>query len=184
MIIGEERAVDELWDAVRAADAAAARRPARPARLRARRAAASRATRACARATARRPRPCSCPRARRRTARRSGSTRCAATPTASAGARRSQIDEGRSWIWLEDGVDPLQGGGVGVDAVGRAAPAGVGRPGGAQPRLRAARDARSLPRCCSSACPTVCLFVRPGERAGDPRLRGDRHAAARSRTAR
>ena len=41
--------------------------------------------------------------------------------------------------------DPLQGGGLGVDAGGRADPAGLGRPGRARPRLRRARAARPLP---------------------------------------
>ncbi len=58
---------------------------------------------------------------------------------------RAQIDEGRSWVWLEDGVVLLQGRGVGVDAAGGAAAAGLGRPGGARPRRRCARPARPLP---------------------------------------
>ena len=46
---------------------------------------------------------------------------------------------------------------------------------GSRPRLRAARDARAVPYA-AQAVPGVCLFVRPRERAGDPRLRGDRDA--------
>ena len=44
------------------------------------------------------------PRVPRRTTRSSASIRCAATPTASAGVRATQIEEGRSWLWAEDGV--------------------------------------------------------------------------------
>ena len=40
---------------------------------------------------------------------------------------RAQIEEGRSWLWVEDGVILLQGRGLGVDAGGGAAPAGLGR---------------------------------------------------------
>ena len=41
---------------------------------------------------------------RARTSSSSASTRCSATTTASAGAMRRQIEEGRSWLWLEDDV--------------------------------------------------------------------------------
>ena len=47
---------------------------------------------------------CSSPPAPRRTTRSSASIRCDATRTGSAGARASQIEEGRSWLWVEDGV--------------------------------------------------------------------------------
>ena len=62
-------------------------------------------------------------------------------PLAHAGA-----DRGGALVALGGGRrDPLQGRGLGVDAVGGAAPAGLGRPAGARPGLRAARHARPLP---------------------------------------
>src|SRR5262249_56150120 len=72
--------------------------------------------------------------------------------------------------------DPLQGGGVGVDARGRSAAAGLGRPFRAEPRLCPAWHARPL--SAPPGASAVRLPIRPpGERTGDPRLRGDRHAA-------
>ena len=86
MLIGEQRAVSELWEAARQRLPAAARGPARPARLRDLAPLRSRARPACAR-----PRSptstCSCPRARAPTRASSASTRSGATRTASAGAR-------------------------------------------------------------------------------------------------
>ena len=86
MIIGEERAVGELWEAARRRMPRAARGPARPARLRDRRAAGAGRHAGCA---PRRPTTssCSCPRAPRRTARARRRPARRATPRASAGAR-------------------------------------------------------------------------------------------------
>ena len=61
--------------------------------------------------------------------------------------------------------DPLQGRGLGLDAQRGAGAAGLGRPRGARPRLRAARPARPDAGCCStrrrssrsSCAPTTCL---------------------------
>ena len=86
MLIGEQRAVSELWEAARAACPRAARGPAGAAGLRDRRAAAA-GEAGPARGDGRRPRAARCPRAPRRTSRSSASTRSRATRTASAGAR-------------------------------------------------------------------------------------------------
>ena len=76
---------------------------------------------------------------------------------------------------------PLQGGGLGLDAAGGADPAGVGRPGGARPRLRRARAARPLPAAARDDPGRDPL--RPHrERARDRALRVDRHAARCSST--
>ena len=55
----------------------------------------------------RRPSPtstCSCPRVRQPTTRSSASTRCGAIPSGFRWRTRTQIEEGRSWLWAEDGV--------------------------------------------------------------------------------
>ena len=65
-----------------------------------------------------------------------------------AGFRRrtaAQIEEGRSWLWVEDGDDPVQGRGVGVDAERRPAAAGLGRPAGAAGGQRHPWAQRPLP---------------------------------------
>ena len=104
----------ELWDAARDALPRAARRPARPARLRDRRAAGARRSglRAGDPARPRPARPGLRGGARARARHRSARPRPRQLPLADA----AQIEEGRSWVWLEDGVDPLQGGGLRLDA--------------------------------------------------------------------
>ena len=101
---------------------------------------------------------CSSPPAPRRTARSSGSTRSRATRRASAGGRgcRSRTAARGSGSRT---ADPVQGGGVGLDALGRAAPAGLGRPDRPRPRLRQ-RGMRDLCRLLLERVPAVCLFVR------------------------
>src|SRR5581483_6221276 len=76
---------------------------------------------------------------------------------------QAQIGEGRSWIWLED-------------AARRPAAAGLGRSGAAEPRLRAARHAGPLPAAARGR-PGGLPVRAHGQRARDPRLRGDRDAA-------
>ena len=56
--------------------------------------------------------------------------------------------------------DPLQGGGVGVDADRRAAAAGLGRPARPPPRQRDAGRCATSSSGCSADVPAVCLFVR------------------------
>src|SRR5581483_5632486 len=72
--------------------------------------------------------------------------------------------------------DPVQGRGVGVDAARRPAAAGLGRSGAAEPRLRAARHAGPLPAAARGR-PGGLPVRAHGQRARDPRLRGDRDAA-------
>ena len=124
------------------APAAAARGPARASpstRSTSRRRPASPA---CAPATRGRPRDPRAGRARLRTSSSSASTRSTRDADGFRWRTSTQIEEGRSWLWLEDGVVLVQGGGVGVDALGRPARAGLGRPRGARPRLRARRGLR------------------------------------------
>ena len=74
---------------------------------------------------------------------------------------RSQIEEGRSWLWVEQGDDPLQGRGVGVDARRRSRSS---RSGSIRRRATsgyAQRGMRDLCRLLLERVPTVCLFVRP-----------------------
>ena len=144
MIIGEAGAVTALWDAAR--DRAAARR--------ARTGPASRSTRSTSRP--RRARPGSAP---RRPPTSTGSLpACAAAHELElgdrpAGARPRGVplahvgaDRRGPLVALARGRRrALQGGGIRVDAARGADPAGVGRPGGARPRLRGARPARPLP---------------------------------------
>ena len=85
----------------------------------------------------------------------------------------AQIDEGRSWLWIEDDVDPLQGGGLVVDAIGGPAPAGLGRPGGPRPGLRRPRPAR--PRAAPARVTPDGDALRPRRE----RTR-DRHSTSRS----
>ena len=175
MVIGEERAVGELWDAARRRMPRAARRSARPARLRAARAAG-----------AGRDGP---PRGARATTSSVLVPACAAAHLEEIGidplARdpegfrwrtRQQIEEGRSWLWLEDGVirfkaeasawtpSAVQLQQVWVDPEARRR--GYARRGAARPLPAAAR-----------AVPAVCLFVRPENDAGAAPLRLDRHDA-------
>ena len=87
----------------------------------------------------------------------------------------AQIGEGRSWLWARERHDPLQGGGVRLDASRRPAAAGLGRPGCPRHGASAARHARPLPPTARAGA--ARLPVRPrGKRTCDPRLRGDRHA--------
>src|SRR5262249_27824244 len=72
--------------------------------------------------------------------------------------------------------DPVQGGGVGVDAERGADPAGLGEPGRAEPRLREARDARAVREAAGGRAGRLPLRAAR-ERARDRRLRGDRDAA-------
>ena len=90
---------------------------------------------------------------------------------------RTQIEEGRSWLWEVDGVirfkaeasawtpSAVQLQQVWVD------------PSGATPGIRNTRRCATSSASCSSATPVVTLFVRARQRAGDPALRGDRDAA-------
>ena len=149
MIIGEERAVGELWAAAARADAGAARGPAGPARVRDLRAAARRATPGCAPAT--HADLDAAPagvrgRARGGARRRPARARRGRLPL----ARRASSDRGRPLVALARGRrDPLQGRGLGLDADGRAAPAGLGRPEArAGAATRAAACATSA-GCCS-----------------------------------
>ena len=91
---------------------------------------------------------------------------------------RSQIEEGRSWLWVEN------------DTILFKAEASAWTPAAVQvqqvwvdPEARnkgyAQRGMRDLCRLLLERVPTVCLFVRPGERAGDQGVRGRRDAAAR-----
>ena len=161
MVIGEEGAVRSSGTRRRGACPDAARRPAGPARLRARQPPPSRGERP-ARGDARRPRP-----ARRRLrgrVPRGGRRRPATTATRHCfgGARGRRSSEGRSWLWVEDGRDPLQGGGLGLDARRRPAPAGLGRSRSCADRATRKRGAAPIcAGCCSSTTPQVCLFVRP-----------------------
>ena len=160
--------------------AAAARRPARPAGLRDLRAAGGRARAACA------PRPLddlerllpACAAAHRE--------ELGVDPLAherrrrSAGARATRSSEGRSWLWLEDGVILLQGGGVGLDAGGRADRSRCG----STPRRAAAATERAgcaiSAACCSSATPIGDALRPRRERAGD-RASTSRSGCAASR---
>ena len=72
---------------------------------------------------------------------------------------RSQIEQGRSWLWREAPRScsrPRRRRG----RRGRAAPAGLGRPGGAPARATRAARSRDLCRLLLERVPTVCLFVR------------------------
>ena len=88
---------------------------------------------------------------------------------------RAQIEEGRSWLWLDGRRHPLQGRGVGVDAARRAAAAGLGRSDGCATRLRAAGAARPLSLPARSGADG--LPVRPSrEHARTAGVRLDRDA--------
>ena len=89
---------------------------------------------------------------------------------------RAQIDEGRSWLWAERRNDPLQGRSLRLDAARSPAATGLGRPGGTRARLCAARVARPLPPATPPR--TDRLPVRPPRQCSrDPGLRGGRDAA-------
>ena len=77
----------------------------------------------------------------------------------------ADADRGRALVDLGGRRhDPVQGGGVGVDAVGGAAPAGLGRPGRARPEVRAARACATSAGSCSSACPPSASSCAPRTR--------------------
>ena len=178
MIIGEERAVGELWAAARTAAAGAARGSSGAAGLRDHRAAGAagesglRAARLddLERARSRRAQP--------RTARSSASTRWRTTPKASAGARAPRSTSGARGSGSRTTSScsrprSRRGRPTAVQVA-----AGLGRPGGARPRLRRAGDARPLPPAARDDADGDAL--RPHrERAGDRPLRVDRHAARR-----
>jgi len=157
MIIGHERAVDELWDDLAGLMPTPRNdRPGQPyTRSPSRR---LQGTPDSGRRPTRTSRYC-CPRARPRTKRRSGSIRWRGSgglPLAHA-----LSDRGRTLLALGRGRhDSLQGGGVGVDAGRGAGATGLGGSAGAAQRVRAARNA-DLCRLLLQRVPTVCLFVRP-----------------------
>ena len=64
--------------------------------------------------------------------------------------------------------DPLQGRGLGLDARGGAAPAGVGRPRGPSARDTGPVGSRMCAASCSRRSRAVCLFVRA---ENDPAIR-------------
>ena len=78
-----------------------------------------------------------------------------------------QIDDGTLLALARGRRRPLQGRGLGLDAGRGAGAAGLGRPGGARPRLRRAAACATSAACCSRRTPIVTLFVRTRERAGD-----------------
>ncbi len=104
----------------------------------------------------------------------------------SARARRGRVspandrpDRGGPVLALGRGRDdPLQGGGLGVDADGRSAPASLGRPAGAAAGPWQARAHRPLPAPARGDADGVPVRP-PGERGRDPPLREDRHAPSR-----
>ncbi len=158
MIIGEERAVDELWDAVRrrmpkprddrpGQPVYALREPPEPGGTGLREATAAdldRLVPACAAAHRE----------------EIGIDPLRRDPEGFRWRTRSQIDEGRSWLWLEDGVVQFK------------AEASAWTPSAVQiqqvwvdPEVRnrgnAQRGMRDLCRLLLEHVPTVCLFVRP-----------------------
>ena len=184
MIIGEEHAVDELWAEARARMPRAARRPAGPARLRARRSRPSRARPGCAR---RRSADLDAARAgvRGRAPRgdrdRPARPRPGRLPLADARAdrggplvdlargRRRSCFKAEASAWTPSAVQLQQ---VWVD------------PGGAEPRLREARDARPLPAAARAGARACACSCGPENAPAIRVYEGDRHAAGRSRTAR
>ena len=181
MVIGEEHAVDELW-----AEAGAKMptpredRPGQPVYVLEE--PPERGRHRPARGDARRPvapRPGLRGRARGGDRHQPARPRPGRLPLAHAGADR----RGPLLALARERHDPLQGGGLRLDARRRPAPAGLGRSLGAKPRLRAARDARPLPAPARAGAARVPVRA-PGERAGDPRLRGRSGCGARSPTAR
>ena len=157
MIIGEARAVTELWDAARGV-CPSARGSSAPARLRDRRAAAVRRHRP-ARCDAARSRPAG-PRLRRGTrARARRSTRWRATPTASAGARRRRSTKGAPGSgWRTTSSSSRR-----RPPPGRRTPCRCSRSGSIPRRAGSgygARGLRDLCRLLLEQTPVVTLFVR------------------------
>src|SRR5262249_33230760 len=100
---------------------------------------------------------------------RSAQARCGGLPLADAAA-----DRGGAVVALgREGGDSFQGRGLGLDAGGGAAPAGLGRPAGASPGLPAPGALRSLPAAAPSGAGRLPLRA-PRERAGAASLRLDR----------
>jgi uncharacterized protein len=158
MIIGEEHAVDELWDAVRrrmpkprddrpGQPVYALREPPEP---------GGTGLRTATKADLDRLVP-ACAAAHREEI---GIDPLRRDPEGFRWRTRSQIDEGRSWLWLEDGVIQFK------------AEASAWTPSAVQiqqvwvdPEVRnrgnAQRGMRDLCRLLLDQAPTVCLFVRP-----------------------
>ena len=167
MIIGEQGAVTALWEAARKRPPEAAPGPARAARVRNRLAAARRGRAGCAR---RRPTIStgSCRRARPRTRSSSAGDPLARDGEGFRWRTLAQIEEGRSWVWLEGGVvrfkaeasawtpSAVQLQQVWVD------PAARGRGDGA-------RGLRDLCRLLLATTPVVTLFVRKREHGRERR---------------
>ena len=159
----------------RRADADAARGPARAARLHDDRAAAG-GRHGPAAGDARRPRAAPARLRGRARARSSGSTRVGATRTASAGDVRRQIEEGRSWLWLEDDVILFKA----EASAWTPTPCRSSRSGSTPRRAGAATASRGLRDLCRlllEPTPVVTLFVRTDNAARDRALRVDRHGA-------
>ena len=91
--------------------------------------------------------------------------------------RTRDADRGGPLVALGRGRhDPVQGRGVGVDALRGAAPAGLGRPGRRAAAATPSAGCATSAGCCSSASPTVCLFVRPENAPAIRVYENDRHA--------
>ena len=171
MVIGEERAVGELWDVARHRMARPrADRPGQPVYVIEE--PPETGDTGLRPATLARPRTA---RARVRTHAPGGDrgqpaqARSRGLPLADAGAGRGgplvAVGGGRH--------DPLQGGGLRVDAERDPDPAGLGRPGGARARQRPARDAR--PRAAAAPARAACACSsapRTRPRSGSTRRSG------------
>ena len=96
---------------------------------------------------------------------------------------RAQIEEGRSWLWLEDGVILLQGRGVGLDAGARCRSSRSGSTPRRAARGYGARGLRDLCRLLLEHDADRDALRPHRERAGDRALRVDRDAARRHATA-
>ncbi len=176
MLVGEERAVSELWEAIRrrhatsrsttgpASRSSCSRRTAGGGRDRA-------ATRRSRRS--RRPRP---RRARPPTARRSGSMPMPGTRRSSAGEREARSSSDGAGSGRREGRILFKAEASALDPERRSAPAGLGRPG-ASTRGHAKRGLADLCALLLERVPTVCLFARPENAAGPRPLRLDRDEA-------
>ena len=169
MLIGEQAAVERPLGGRAAQAARAARGPAGPAGLRDLGRAPEPGETRAAPGAARRPRP-----ARARL--RAGARGRARDRPARAGRRRlpladAHADRGGPLVALGRGRrHPLQGRGVGVDAGGRAAAAGLDRPRGARRGQRQPRPARPDPPAARAGA--ARLPLRPRRQPGrDPALR-------------
>ena len=162
MIIGEERAVGELWDAARGALPRAARRPARASPSTRSRSRRRRRRAACGR-RARRSRAAR-PGLRGRAREELGVDPLARDPEGFRWRTRRRSTSGRSWLWVEDGVDPAS---RRRRRPGRRAPSRCSR-SGSIPTVRGrgygARGMRDLCRLLLERTPTVTP-VRPAENA-------------------